>query len=415
MMMRRLLQGLIAITVLTLSVSSYGRSAPTPKTVKVAELLSCGSLERDKCPPMDSARANKDATLAGRAIAWLKDNKSVRGVSVNKLARVVGELGSSSDCALLVTAATSRSDLESRVDLLMAGARLLCTAVAEPLIAILKGDVKEGDKPEQRNQVLAAGGLGIVGSKTAAPALIIALSSEWPRLQAAAAQALGMVGGESAIAPLMRIAGKGDVYAPTRTQALIALARLKAVDALPLATALVNAAAQKIGRAALAVIAASPVHWTVPVIAHGLRTPGLRAAAARAAIANPHKDLAPIALDAELADGLTPEEREGVLAAIGVLRPAGSANKLMARIEKADRRELIALMKTLPMLGDRTIVPKLVRYLPHAEPEVAKFVVYALENVTGKRLGLDVPGWYRYAGLDQDGVPSTDRTTPSPR
>ena len=83
----------------------------------------------------------------------------------------------------------------------------------------------------------------------------------------------------------------------------------------------------------------------------------------------------------------------------------------MKRLEKADQQELIEMMKVLPKLGDRTVVPKLVRYLPHAEPEVAKFVVYALENVTGKRLGMDVPAWFAHAGLDVSDVPKTAKTT----
>ena len=373
--------------------------AAQARTVKVAEVLTCGSLERGKCPPLDAARADTKTTIAASSLTWLQAHPNAEEADVSKLAQVIGELGASAQCADLVKRAGATATV-GHVDLLMAAARLRCNAAVVPLKALLSADGK------QRELVLAAGALGVLGVSGSGAVLLPHLQSKWPRMQAAAAQALGVVGDSSAVAPLMRLAGSPTVYTPARLHALDSLARLKAVDALGLAVTMVQTTPRKVGSAALDVIAASPVSWTRPVIALGLKTEGLRVAACRAAIASPHAELADIAKDQALLDTMPAPERIAILRAVGELRPIGAAPSLLIRLEKGDQNELIALMKALPKLGDRTVVPKLVRYLPHAEPEVAKFVVYALENVTGEKLGLDVQAWQRFAGIDPDGTPA---------
>lgn len=388
-----------ALFVVSSASAAYAATAAKkrpPTRVTIDELLGCPSIERGKCPPMRSARENSRETTAAAAIAWLGDHSDATDDKISRLSAVIGELGTAKQCEELVAVAQKRAESKAHIDLLMAGARLLCKEVSAPLIKRLKAATS------QREAVLAAGALGVLGAKDSTATLIPHLESKWPRMQAAAAQALGTVGDPSAIRPLMKLAGRPSTYTPARLQALRALARLKAVDALPLAMALIESTPRTIGIAALSIIEASPLPWTRPVIAQALRIEGLRGAAARAAMASPHDELGVLCRDAAALETLAESERLAVLLAVGALRPSGAAAVLMTRLEKAKPAELIAIMKVLPKLGDRTVIPGLVNYLPHAEPEVAKFVVYALENVTGKRIGLDIPAWRSLAGLEPD-------------
>ena len=218
------------------------------------------------------------------------------------------------------------------------------------------------------------------------------------RAQAAAAHALGLISDDRAIEPLIAVAGRAQVFAPARIRSLDALAGFRARAAVPLATQLVDHSERDIGRAALRLLTAVPTRYAEPAIAFALKTPLLRGQAARAAVAMEASSLGPLVLEAAVDAGLTADERTWVLHALGVFPPTGTAGRLMDRYAKADEQERLALLKALPDVGDRTVVPRLVQTLERSEGEVANYVVYALENLTGKRFGADLQAWRKFVG-----------------
>jgi len=372
--------------------------------VSVSELLACQSLETAACPAMAKARKNPSPT-ATKLSAWLATPEA-SAADLRKVALALGYLGSGEQGAAVLAAAKSKTrDKDLHVDLLVAAARLGAKEAGAPLLDVFKADT------DTRRRILAAGSLGLLGHKASIDALIAALKDKNTRLAATAAQALGMLEDPRAIDPLIDLAGQPSMYTPARMHALGALTRLKAKRAVPLAVVLVDASPRKVGRAALDLLAAVPTKWARPAVAFGLRTPDLRESAARAAVTIPDPGLAADVGNLINAPDVSRKERDALIRAAGSLKPKSVANSLVTRLEQADHAESELILKTLPKVGDRTVIPRLVRYLPHAEPTVAKFVVYALENLSGKRLGLDVTAWQKYAGLPTES-PTTAPTTP---
>ncbi len=286
---------------------------------------------------------------------------------------------------------------EARVDLLVAEAQLRCADAEPDLLAIVRG------KGGQRERILALGGLGLLGSKKVTADAIKLLGSDKPRTQRAAARALGMLADPAAIKPLVNYAGTPDAFTPARVAAMDALATLRAAPAVTLATLLVSCSKPAIARAALRLLTAVPSPRARPAVAYGQRTPGLRTAAA-AAVAKARDDrLTDELLRAAAGDKWPRKARSAAFTALGQLKPNGAAATLVGRLAKADDNERQELLKVVAKLGDRTVVPNLVRYLPQAEPQVAKFVIYALEKLTGKRLGMNPDAWFQHAGLEPDG------------
>lgn len=403
--------GLVTVSLLTVSLAAptLARApkkphAPAGKTA-AAQVLACPTLTRAECEPLAGSLADEPGrkALIAELLAALQ-----AGADATASERIAGLLavhgGAEARCKMLpiATAAPSKPGF---IDLLVGEARLGCAKAVKPLLDALGGP---GD---ERTKVLAAGALGLLGDVKALPALIAGLRDRSVRLQRACALAIGMVQtdkpGDTGAGPaLIGLLGEAAVYPPARAAALRSLARLKVAAAVPIATQLVSDDKMTVARAALELLAAIPAAWAAPAIAYGLDKEGLRAAAARAAATSKNPDLTAKLLQMARGDVVQGDERTAVLNALAVIKPDGAAGVLVSRLPRAGQQERQQLLQIVARMGDRTVVPDLVRYLPQAQPEVAKFVIYALEKLTGKRLGTNADAWFQHAGLEPDGTRS---------
>lgn len=369
-----------------------------------AQVLACAHLDQATCPALTLALKAPSAP-AEEIAAVLLDPKTSAPMAA-KAGVALGILRGKAAAATLLKAAQARpADSDVAVTLLGAAARAGAQGAQAGLSRALNGD-----KPQ--HQVVAAGALALLGHRPAAPRLRQLLSAPTPRLQAAAALALQSLGGPADVPALLKLASAPDTYAPARRNALAALAKLGPVQARVTAARLVDHPTRSIGRAALDVIAAAPARWTQPVITFGLQTPGLRGRAALAAAAG--KSGGRQVLVAALALDLSDRERTWVLHALTRLKPLGAGSALMGRFDKLPAKAQIEVLKTLPALADQTVVPALVTQLQKAQRPVANYVVYALENVTGQRLGESVAAWRSYAGMDKPTGAQPDAAPPAP-
>lgn len=382
---------LTSIALLALLVPTLGTAAPLASDGALA-ILACERIDRANCPALSAALEQKVATAAA-LVAWLAKATAADARGMSRAAVALATLGDQSQASVLHTAAAKLPDgSETRVELLAAAARLGDKSAATGLLAQLA-------KGSPRTRVVAAGALGLLRAKQAVPTLIAALNdASQLRLQASAAQALGLIGDDRALEPLIALAGRPKVFTPARIQALDALATFRARAAVPLATQLIDHAEREVGRAALRLLTAVPTRYVEPAIAFALKTPLLRGEAARAAVAMEANTLGPLILDAAVDPGLTADERTWVLHALGTYPPTDTAARLMDRFELAEAEERKVLLKALPEVGDRSVVPRLVRALERTEGEVANYVVYALENLTEQRFGADLKAWREIAG-----------------
>ena len=357
-----------------------------------AALLDCPRLDQSVCPALKEALANPKAaapelTAALHAAGTSAADRARVGVALGIL------LGKDAAPALLAAAQKQASGSALRVELLGAAARAGATGAIPELMRTL-GD---GDA---HARVIACGALAALAHRPAAAKLAtLLLDAKNPRLQAAAANALAVVGDKTSVPTLVTLASTPGAFGPARRAARLALAKLGPGAALTTAARLVDHPSRNIGRAALKVVAAAPVRWTEPLVAFGLRTPGLRGEAGLAAVQL--KSLGRAVLVSALALDLSASERTWLLHAVVQLKPLGAGMALMEVFGKLSDEARIDVLKALPALKDRTVIPALVRELERDRKPVANYVVYALENLSGERLGGSVAAWRKYAGLDK--------------
>ncbi len=378
---------LTSLVGLSLLLSSTALAGP------VEDILRCTTIDRAVCTALESALQQPEKSASSLA-TWLRANRNGDATQVERAGTALSILGGKTHGPLLVEIANARkSNNDLHVQLLAAAARVDERSAVDPLIDAL-------GMTSVRNRIIAVGALGLLHEKSAVAKLIGALAdSKQPRLQAAAAQALGMIGDDSAIPALLNLAGAKTVYVPARVKALDALTELKSTSAVVTASMLIDHPTREIGQAALRLLVERPAPFLEPVIAFALQTPLLRGQAARAAVTAKLTRLGPALIAAAIDPALDPSQRSWVLQAIGAMSPPGASPALLKRFVSTDKAYQIEILKTLPDIGDRTVIPTLIGHLLHSDHEVANYVVYALENLSGKRLGNDIEAWREHAGL----------------
>lgn len=369
---------------------SAARAAPSAAD-PAAAVLACDKVDFQACPALLQASASRGPALEALVTALQAPATPV--AQKVKAATALAALDARERKDALHAAAQAAQGTPEHIDFLVAAARL----GDERTVAGLRAHLTATGTP--RGRLLAAGALGLLRAKEAVADLLKAVEDpSQPRMQAEAARALGLIGDSAAEPALMELAGGPKVYGPARAQALEALAALHSERAVVLATQLVDFPARDVGRAALRLIAAVPQPWSEPAVLFGLETPGLRGHAARAAVAGDLKSAGKVLLALIQRDDLEDEERREVLHAIGQLKPPGAGPALVQRLKTAPPPIQVQILKALPQVGDKTVVPELVPLLRSQEIAVVHTAVYALENLTGRRLGADEPAWRRYVG-----------------
>ena len=378
------------VTLLALPVSAEVADAP-----QIAKsVLQCEGLAFGTCPALSTALASRDAVAKALAAHF----KGATPQESGKIALALSLLDARTELDAMDAAAAALPEDPSTVDVRAAQARMGDARAAPALVAALK-------QPDPRGQILAIGALGLLKYQAAVPALRQLLAATSPRVQAAAAHALGMMGSSDAEPELLELAAGPRTLAMVRAQALDALASLRSQNAVPLATMLVDATPREVARAALRILAAVPTPWADNAALAGLDTPGARAEAAQALVALKMTTGGLRVLETAVRDDVEPDERIALQAAVAALKPSGAAAVLLRRLQKLplanEPDEAVRILRLLPALGDKSVVPELVPLLRLDSKFLVNHVVFALENLTGMRYGSDEKPWREYVGLDK--------------
>lgn len=358
------------------------------------DVAACEVADFQRCAPLQRAAASRKTDVAV-LVARLGDPATPAQAKA-RLAMALAMLDARDHKDALHAAATQLAGAPELADVRAAQARLGDARATPDLIAML------APQRDLRQRLLAAGSLGVLRAKEAAEPLIAALGdAKVPRMQAEAARALTNIADPRAEEPLANLAGQPGAFVPARAEALRALSALNSPKARSLALLLAGHPSADLGRAALEVLRTHWAPWAEPAVSASLDLPGQRGAAARIAADRQLSGLG-AKLVALIAQGdLSGEELVFVLDAVGKLRPAGASKVLLARLKgEAPRDEKIELLKTFPKLGDLTILAELVPLLGDADNRIVANTVYALENLSGQRLGPDLKAWRQYTGLE---------------
>lgn len=370
----------------------------------VADVLACTKIDFASCPALLAIQAKK-AEHARLLADVLRDPTAVPVRKV-RAAQALSLIDARDEKDAVAAAAESLRGDALQIDVLLSAARLGDARAVRPLLETLQ-------QRDPRARILAAGALALLKSRDAVPALVQALQADdQPRLQAAAAYALGLIGDVGAEADLLELAAKPRIYVPTRVQALDALAALQSKRAVVLATMLIDSASRDIGRAALRLLAAAPTPWVEPAVVFALETPGLRGEAGRTAQAMGLVHLGQKLIATVVRDDLDLEERQWLLTALAKMKPHGAAPALAHRLKAThDGEEKLRILRALPEFGDRTVVPVLVAQLRGDDRALVNQAVFALESLTGRNLGGDVQAWQAYeaGGTQTPPVPAISK------
>jgi len=382
-----------ALALLALAPAPTFGDAAVPPADLAAEILACPAIDFTACPALLKAAASR-ATPA-QALADRLQAPATPSPERAKAALALSLLDARDHLDAFEAAAKVLASDGHLIDIRAAQARLGDARAVPALRTLLaKGT-------DVRSRVLAAGALGVLRDRDSSSALQAALAEDAePRLQAAAAHALGQLSDKSAEGALLALAARPKVYAPARARAVEALVALGSERAVVLASQLVDHPSRDVGRAALQLLAAVPMPWTHAAVRFGLETAGLRGEAGKTAATLDLREAGDQVLAAAVRDDLSDQERVMLLAALGRLKPQGAARAVVKRLLVAPLAQQIQILRALPELGDKTIVPDLVPLLSQGDPALANNTVYALENLTGQNKGLDEPAWRAYAGLD---------------
>lgn len=366
------------------------------------EIAACESADFQRCPALQTAAAARKPEIA--AVATKLTMEATPPQAKARLAMGLAMLDAREHKDALDIAAKQLKGLPELADVRAAQARLGDPRATPDLLLLVAGG------QPLRGRLLAAGALGVLHAKEAAPALIEALAdTKVPRMQAESAAALAAIGDARAELPLANLAGAPGAFVPARTEALRALARLSAARARTLALLLVAHPSAELGKAAVEVLRANWAPWAEPAVLAALDLPGRRGGAARVAADRQLSALGPKLLAMVPVGDLSADELVFVLDGIGKLKPVGASQVLLKRLQgPASVDEKIELLKTFPRLGDLTLLADLVPFLGDSENRIVANTVYALENLSGQHLGPDVKAWRRYTGLDPAAKESKD-------
>ena len=371
----------------------------------VADILACQDVQFSSCSALLEAQTQKNPPTKGLADAL----RSAATTTVQKVhaAQALSLLDQRDEKDAVFAAAEGLRGDALQADILVASARLGDTRAVRPLLETLQQ--KEG-----RTRVLACGALALLKSHEAVPSLVGALhASDQPRLQAAAAYALGLIGDVGAEADLLELAARPAIYVPARVKALDALANLKAKRAVVLATLLIDSDSRDIGRAALRVLTAVPTPWAEPAVDFALDTPGLRGEASRAAHAMGLTHMGEKVLATAVRDDLEPDEHLWLMQSLTLMKPMGAAQALTRRLRFAQTtEEKQRILRALPEFGDRTVVPDLIAVLRGGDRALVNNTVFALESLTGRNLGGSVQAWLAYEAGSADPVVAAPANRP---
>lgn len=368
---------------------------PTPARADIAdEVVACEVADFQRCPALQKAAASRKSDLAV-LVARLTDPATPAQAKA-RLAMGLAMLDAREHKDALETVAQQLASAPELADLRAAQARLGDPRAVPDLLKML------APAQELRQRLLAAGSLGVLRAKEAAEPLIAALAdAKLPRLQAEAARALANLADPRAEEPLANLAGQPGAFVPARTEALRALSALNSPKTRSLALLLAGHPSVELGRAALDALRAHWAPWAEPAVLAALDLPGHRGAAARIAADRQLSGLGGKLVDLVGQGDLSSEELVFVLDAVGKLRPSGASKVLLGRLKgAANQDEKVELLKTFPKLGDLTILAELVPLLGDADNRIVSNAVYALENLSGQRLGPDLKAWRQYTGLE---------------
>ena len=352
----------------------------------VARTVECKDLNPARCPAMKTILDAGPAAWGAVRQALRSTDQAVRARASQLAERA--ELGTGPERSRDLVADLAATPDAVRGELLEALGR-----VKDPgAVPVLAAAVRDA-RTDARNRLFAANALGALEGDVARDALVAALRDDVPRVQLAAAFALGERRDPATVPALIDRALEEITAAYVREAAAAALGRMKDPRALAPLVVLLGCPALSVRVAAAHALAQLGDTAATPALVAKLGDAELAPALTEALGALMDKRAAAPLASLAVAPTTSAELRRKALWSVGELADPATVETLKPLLASEDPELAREAVEALGRIGDRSAVVALIPMLEYRDHEVQKTTVWALEKLTEQRFGLKIEAW----------------------
>ncbi len=361
-------------------------------------IAACPSIKSAHCAPLEN-HLKQDSTALKTIIAGFRSPDQNRRSTASKLMQR-SELGSAAKrCQALIDAEKTTPD-SIRGELYGALGRLK-HGCAVPILAA----VVVNAHTDARNRIYAANALGYFPRKSLIEPLSKALQDPMMRVQSAAARSLGDIGDKSAVPALINRMMTVITAPSVRIECAKALAKLDDDTAIAPLAIILHHRLPTVRSAATRALGALGKETVVPLLIQRLHDPGIQEAlvGTLATLADERGiDALGVLARNESAPKTT---RLQCLQGLGHWQSSLVHKNIHSLLNHTDPDIVIAAATALGQARTRESIATLLPLTTSAHAEISKTAVWALQNITGKKLGTDPEAWKRaYPTVDHSGL-----------
>ncbi|MCB9727817.1 MAG: HEAT repeat domain-containing protein [Deltaproteobacteria bacterium] len=348
---------------------------------QIKEATACNILHPQRCPALADV-VELGASAVPQLLPLLHDNSvTVRAATAAALGHIAAPEAGTALLALL-------DDPNENVRVAAIGAlgRINPEGAVEALARAL------GAK-SVNEKLMATVALGQTGSPGAVMPLISSLSHFHPKVRAAAARALGAMRDRRATLPIGTLLADPTNRWPVRVAACESLARMGDPDGAAMLLMATSDPEPQVRLAAIRALGQLGDPVAVPLLSLLVRDPALASASIEALGRIAHMDALPALLRVLTERKLPPETLKLAFVAMGALRSPSTATALKPFLLDADPKIATWAADALGRIADESSSEALLGALKRDEQEVKEMAAWALQEISGKNLGLDVERW----------------------
>lgn len=255
---------------------------------------------------------------------------------------------------------------------------------------------------EQVNiKITAVVSLGRTRSPGALEPLLSCLDHFHPKVKSAAARSLGQVGDSRATEPLTVMLADPVHRTPVRLAVVEALGLLGDTSAVPMLLLALGDGAQKVRVEAIQSLGRLKDPRSIPALSLLLREENLALPIARALMIMGHAEAVPALIRAIRTPALSREVREGCFTALGSLGSKSTVSALTPFLAGEDLEVARWAASSLGRIGHRGAAVELLDAMGRDDPALLDMAAWALQQISGKKLGQDPVVWKKWVYSDE--------------
>ncbi|MEE2779686.1 MAG: HEAT repeat domain-containing protein [Myxococcota bacterium] len=361
---------------------SGGKAPSLAKVLKKIQIATeCSSLTPDRCRALKEIIDYGDKGIKVVGQAMVKSEGRHRAVAVTALG-----LMEAKEMGPQILGLFSDRDRGVRVAAIQAVGRLKPAGTPEALARAIGSE-------NLNEKLVAAVALGRTGSPGAVEPLVSALSHFHPKVKMSAARSLGLLKAREATRPLAILLADPVTVAPVRRVLCAALGDIGDPDGVPILLQVLGDPDVRVRKDAISALGRLKDDRAIAALSLLARVDELADVSVVALGTIGHRDALP-ALIRLLKEKRQPKPvLQRAFWAVGSIRSPSSVSALKAFLKDPDTELVLWATDALGRLQDEHATEALLDVLRRDEPELKEMAAWALQQISGKNLGLDIKRW----------------------